>query len=236
MKKLLLILAIAVFLTGFAYAGTIHVTYPNGGENLCKGAVCTITWTLTGVTAPLKVVLVKGGTKVGEIAAGLPAGTTSYSWTVGNYIGGTAPTGTDYTIRVRDNSDAPPTDDDFSDAYFTIKNCVTHIDPNKYKLTQRIPCHFPGPGCPGCPPEFDLAKLRERIGDPAENLRLFLLKNGQRILDLGSFGKGRGLPETISGKLSEADLGLLKNGKGRFALGLFGADGKLRGSYPVEVQ
>jgi len=67
----------------------------------------TITWSLTGVSQPLRLQLTRtGGDMVGVIADPLPAGTTSYNWPAGQYIGGTAEPGTDYKIRVSttDNS------------------------------------------------------------------------------------------------------------------------------------
>jgi hypothetical protein len=120
MKKLLLILTIAALVTGFAYAGTIHVIYPNGGETLYKGKPCTITWTSSGITLPLRIVIVKNGARVGDIVTNLPAGTTSYPWTVGNYIGGTVAIGNDYTVRVRVDTSVATTEIDDSNAFFTI--------------------------------------------------------------------------------------------------------------------
>ncbi len=67
----------------------------------------TITWSLTGVSQPLRLQLVRtGGDVVGVIADPLPAGATSYNWPAGQYIGGTAGPGEDYKIRVSttDNS------------------------------------------------------------------------------------------------------------------------------------
>ena len=162
----------------------------------------------------------------------IAVGTTQYDWVVGQYVGGTASAGTGYSIRVRTQDNGVYGDG----TAFGIKFCLVG-DPHRYLLAQKIICRFPGPGCPGCPPEFDLNKLREQIGNPTENLRLMLFKNGAQILELGSFGKGRGLlPNSVKGKLSEADLGLLKNGKAQFSLGLLGADNKLRGTYGLQVQ
>jgi len=233
MKKLLICFALAAFLTGSAFAAGPTLTAPNDGTALCLGSHYNIAWTYTGSTH-IRLALRQNGTAVGTIALDLPATQHSYDWTVGKLANGTSVSpGTGFIVRVKTIDDA---NHDDSDNPFVIKNCVV-VDPHKYMLAQKLICRFPGPGCPGCPPEFDLNKLREQIGNPTENLRLVLLKNGVQILELGSFGKGRGLlPNSVKGKLSEADLGLLKNGKAQFALGLLGADNKLRGTYGLQVQ
>jgi hypothetical protein len=232
MKKLLICFALAAFLTGSAFAAGPTLTAPNDGTALCLGSHYNIAWTYTGSTH-IRLVLRQNGTVAGTIALDLPATQHSYDWTVGKLANGTSVSpGTGFIVRVKTIDDA---NHDDSDNPFEIKNCP-RPDLGKYRFSEKIICKWPGPGCPGCPPDFDLSKLRERIGDPSENLRLVLLKNGRQIQELGLFGKGRGLPNSVKGKLSEADSLLLKNGQAKFALGLLGADGKLRGTYPVEVQ
>ena len=108
-----------VMLAGSIHAATLHVTKPNNGEPLKLGTPFTITWTSSGITSPLKLVLLRNGAKVDNIFENLAAGTTSFDWTVGNYIGGTAAPGSGYAIRVRTMDNA--TYDD-SDATFTICN------------------------------------------------------------------------------------------------------------------
>jgi len=138
MKKFLLILAIIIFAAASSYAATFHVTSPNGGENLCRNKAFTITWTATGVTTPIRIVLRKGTVRLGDIAIGLPTGTTSFTWSnPSTYIGGTAPAGSDYKIRVRsDDSTSEPTEYDDSDAFFSITNAC---------LVSRAPTDRPQP-------------------------------------------------------------------------------------------
>jgi hypothetical protein len=137
MQKLSIILAIIIFATVSAYAGTIHVTYPNGGETLCRGKPCTITWTSSGITIPLRIVLVKNGNRVGDIITNLPANTTSYTWpNPGSYIGGKVPAGNDYTIRVRVDTSTSTTESDDSDAFFSIMDAC---------LVSRAPTDRPQP-------------------------------------------------------------------------------------------
>jgi hypothetical protein len=110
-----------------AHAGCLTVNSPNGGESWVLGSTQNITWTNTcGKT--VKLILRKGGLKVGNIATSLPASQTAYSWHVGDYQGGTAGTGTNYKIVIKtmDGSES-----DASNTYFSIilLEIVTDIKP-----------------------------------------------------------------------------------------------------------
>ncbi len=111
-------LAVVVVLlyTIIASAGCLTVNSPNGGESWVLGSVHNITWTNTCGKA-VKIVLRKGAAKIGNIVTNIPANQTVFPWTVGNYQGGTAGTGTDYKVLVKtmDNSAK-----DASNAYFSI--------------------------------------------------------------------------------------------------------------------
>lgn len=106
-----------------AFAQNITVTSPNGGESWEAGIARNITWTHSGIPADktVKIMLWKDGAKVGDIANNVPIGGSGsgvYSWTVGNYIGGTAASGTGYKVRVRDQNNLY--DLDGSNEPFTI--------------------------------------------------------------------------------------------------------------------
>ncbi len=105
----------------------LRITAPNGGESWPLGGTRSISWAST-VTASVKLVLFKGGVKVGNIVANLPVtpGSSSYSWTVGNYIGGTASGGTGYTVRIVDRGGQYS---DYSDAPLSLLG-VTLPSPN----------------------------------------------------------------------------------------------------------
>ena len=103
----------------------LRITTPNGGESWPLGGTRAITWVST-VTASVKLVLFKNGIKVGNIVTGIPASGGTYSWTVGNYIGGTAAAGTGYTVRIMDISGQYS---DYSDAPFSLFG-VTLTSPN----------------------------------------------------------------------------------------------------------
>jgi len=96
----------------------ITVTAPNGGEFWNPGLTKSITWTSTSLSNPITISLWKDGSKVGDIATGLANTLASYSWVVGNYIGGTASEGSGYSIKI---SEATVGTSDSSDSSFLIK-------------------------------------------------------------------------------------------------------------------
>ncbi len=102
------------------YAGgspQLALAAPNGMESWALGSSRAITWTATAFTGQVRLVLYSGNSKVGAIATGLSAGAGTYSWTVGQHAGGTAPVGASYRVRVVSNDG---TLDDWSDAAFAI--------------------------------------------------------------------------------------------------------------------
>jgi len=121
--KILLFTLIILFIHSVAYSQPITVNSPNGGENWIKGTTHNITWTSSGITTGTFVVwLYDGETSIGKIKVGIPCtnGAHSISWIVGNLAGGgTAYSGSNFKIKVRQASLAPK---DFSDAPFTISS------------------------------------------------------------------------------------------------------------------
>jgi hypothetical protein len=81
--------------------GTISNVHLNYTSPHRIGDNRTISWSASGVSQQLKLQLIhSGGGLVGNIVNSLAAGTSSYSWPAGQFIGGTAPVGEDYRIRV----------------------------------------------------------------------------------------------------------------------------------------
>jgi hypothetical protein len=91
--------------TKIAYAQSLRIIAPNGGQNWKINDKHYITWQSTDLSADVKVrlELFQGGRKIGIIASNLsinPTGIAGWKWEVGQYQGGMAQTGSDYKIRV----------------------------------------------------------------------------------------------------------------------------------------
>ena len=104
--------------------GSITVNSPNGGEKWILGSTHDITWEASGITNMFKITLWKDGVDKGIIADNISKSARSYPWTVGQYSGGTAQTGSGYTIKIREKSLAP---NDFSDQPFEIIKSLPRI-------------------------------------------------------------------------------------------------------------
>ena len=102
-KGLLFILGLVV-LFGMLYPQSIRVTSPKSGYMWTLGSKQPIEWEATGITNRFKIILKKGNATIGTIADNIRNNVRSYSWTVSQYIGGTAPLGTGYVIKVREIS------------------------------------------------------------------------------------------------------------------------------------
>lgn len=119
MKGKLIALA---FLVALASAGLcqqgLTVIQPNGGEAWPLHAKRTIRWSAPGASGTVRIILFRGGTKLGNIATGVPAGSGAYSWNdVGQMVEGMATEGGDCKIRIRVDGTE---DSDYSDGPFTI--------------------------------------------------------------------------------------------------------------------
>jgi hypothetical protein len=92
----------------------ITVISPNGNETWSHGTSKNITWVSENLSANIKISLYQEGTQVGVIASDVDPSLGSYTWTVGEYLGGTVPPGVDFTIKIKemgtttmDESDLP---------------------------------------------------------------------------------------------------------------------------------
>jgi hypothetical protein len=96
MKKILWITPGLLLASVLLLGGTITVSQPSGG-NVVMGSSCPIVWTATGVTAHVKIQLIRpGGGLVGPLAGDLPPGSSPFAWTVA----APAVVGDQYRIRV----------------------------------------------------------------------------------------------------------------------------------------
>lgn len=94
----------------------LTLTAPNGGEHWTLGAVKNITWTAGDYVGTVRLVLFKGGVRLGNIVKGVAAGAGSFAWAVGQTIEAEATAGSDYRLYLRssDNTIVDPGDYRFS--------------------------------------------------------------------------------------------------------------------------
>jgi hypothetical protein len=126
MKKALMMIIFAAFAVGMIHGGTITVTQPSGGS-LAMGSSCPIAWTANGVSAHVKIQLIKpGGGLVGPLASDLPPGSSPFAWTVA----APAVVGEQYRIRVHAKDGSA----DGESAIFTVvqggtpqPSCTLHL-------------------------------------------------------------------------------------------------------------
>ncbi len=119
MRQILSSVVVGVLAAATAAAQSVTVQSPNGGEQWKAGTSHAITWVLTGPTkaSALDIVLIKGSTELGFIAQNVPVSPTTYTWTVGQYVGGPAQGGTNYKVGIRETGS---TEQDTSNAFFSI--------------------------------------------------------------------------------------------------------------------
>ena len=122
MKRIVAFLAAILVLSTMMTAQGIRVIYPNGGETLSKGARVTLRWATTKVVSPIDIYLEKNGTVIGNIAQNLSHFKTRYSWTVGEYAGGSVEPGDDFKIIVTARRQKKVSDK--SDRGFTIRKAA----------------------------------------------------------------------------------------------------------------
>jgi len=97
-----------------AEAGTITVTYPNGGENWNKGDTYDITWTNTsGIGANVKLELYKFGSLHANITTSV-VNTNSYTWVVPSTVDD------DYGYKIKVSDVDAPSTNDLSDGDFSM--------------------------------------------------------------------------------------------------------------------
>jgi len=110
--------------------GTLALTSPNGGESWASGTLQNITWSAPGFSGTLYIGILKDGALLGVIAKNIDVTAGSYTWTVGQYIGGTAPVDSGYTVGIKLKDTGTK---DISDAAFDITAGpppITVLSPN----------------------------------------------------------------------------------------------------------
>ncbi len=222
MKKAFLYFACVIFSAGLAFGGTISNVQLSGSSPYCLGKMVTITWTATGVSQQVKIQLVKEGGGFTElIVSGLAAASGSYVWSAGQYQGGSASPADNYRIRVStlDNAAANKSPS------FELESCLIDPDIHNRLRHMRIMIKWPPEPDPCLCPEIFLDKLRDMLGNVRGNLKLVLLKNGDKVQELGVFGRGKAMPNSVKPRLSAENYGLLTKGGAAFSLGLLNEKG-----------
>ncbi|MEW6338885.1 MAG: Ser-Thr-rich GPI-anchored membrane family protein [Acidobacteriota bacterium] len=123
--KSLVTVVFTLILAASAGGQTVTVVAPNGGESWALGSVQNIRWvggTEPGSESTVTLLLVQGTNTTVTIAEGLQVASQSFSWTVGQYLGGTAQPGSNYKVRVQYTSGAGA---DTSNGYFSIVSTPT---------------------------------------------------------------------------------------------------------------
>jgi hypothetical protein len=137
MKQPAYLFVALIFLGVAALQGAqLKLIQPNGGENLALGSTYLIKWSATGVNEKIRLVLLKGGAKLGIIASDLNPASSQYLWTVGKHLGGTATAGQDYKVRIRTDSGVAV---DASDAFFSLKAPTLEMTSTLPHLQQKVP-------------------------------------------------------------------------------------------------
>ncbi|MDQ1350029.1 MAG: periplasmic glucans biosynthesis protein [Acidobacteriota bacterium] len=81
-------------------APILTVITPYGGESWITGSSQVITWTSSGLGGLCNLELYKDGIKLGDIGQNVNVSSGLFNWSVGEYIGGNAPIGNDYKVRI----------------------------------------------------------------------------------------------------------------------------------------
>ena len=80
----------------------LTLTFPNGGESWNRNSMRSITWSTSGSMGKLKLTLWQNGALIGTIAENRDPAAGSIHGATGAYIGGVAPLGTGYTIKIEE--------------------------------------------------------------------------------------------------------------------------------------
>jgi hypothetical protein len=124
MKRFLFAGALLALAFGPAFGATLTLVQPNGGEHAMLGQTYQVKWTAVDINENLRLILFKGGKKMGIIADNLAPGSSPFAWTAGQYDGGTVPADGDYRIKVRTISNSYSV---MSEADFTLDALSTNI-------------------------------------------------------------------------------------------------------------
>jgi hypothetical protein len=234
MQKLIFLLVLCLTVIGSAYASTITLTSPNGGENWTKGSTHDITWTYTACPDSYNVslYLVKEPW-VGVIALDKPIGSAGQGsfkgWVAGQTDKGIA-CGSGYHVVIKVEDQGVYLNycicKDSSNAAFAI-NCMPVLADMLRNLSFLKSIKWSAGGTDSI--VLDLKELLSKLGNPdqTETLALDILKEGRLFATIGKFGQGNRLLERQQVKLSSENLRLLQGTSSGFQLRVMDARGKI---------
>jgi hypothetical protein len=129
MKRMILFWAVIGGLAAPAAAQSITVLSPNGGESWTLATPQTITWTSTGMTGRVSIILLKGSVPQGRVAYGLPIAPGSFRWERAGTLedGTTVPAGSNYRIALRSVATGRQ---DLGDGPFSLVAAVSALTPS----------------------------------------------------------------------------------------------------------
>ena len=164
---------------------SLVLTNPNGGNQLDWRVPFNITWTSSNIGVVNLQFTINGGVNWLNIASNVPAANLSYTWTI--------PKTPSATCKIKISNGSDPTENDESDAYFTIKDVASILDnapgnenpfvypnPSSGVLNFDLPAHIGG-------------ALTVRIYSPSGQLIYSENLEGKTQIDLGknqSFSAG----------------------------------------------
>ncbi len=152
MKRSVLLSLCLLFVTLPVTAASIEVTAPAAAGSWKLNTVKTIQWNFSGIdaSATVRIILWKGGDKIGIIANQLPIGANgqgSYAWNVGSVQDApAAAAGAGYFVKVRTTDD---TASGQSGAFTLLKDATTLNSPasqpgSQYHYAKKSPPTLPG--------------------------------------------------------------------------------------------
>lgn len=195
----------------------LNLIQPAGGEYLLRGSTFTIRWTAPPNEGEQKVDIYLGDKLIADTSKKKDG---SYLWTVGKLKNGTWVPAGQYSI-VLESLDG--------DAFGNKFNIFVYI-PWLTKLSKIIMIPVPSQ-CPQCA-NLDLRELKKLSRPVKGSFQLKLYRNNRMLVNLGTIGGRRGVPDFAKIKLPL--MRRLKS-KAKYELKVFHHNGKLMESQPIQL-
>jgi len=201
------------------------VTSPKDGDKWTLGTTQTISWLANGYTGDVDIEYFQvGGNSCGKInQLPIPVQAQQYAWQVGKTAyGESMVAGATYLFHIINLDEGVFA----KSGKFIVAPLMGGLNPNLRRVRD-IEYRWPPQPDPCLCPEFDLRRLADALGPSSFAGSLWLLKNGQKLQQLGTFAQGSRLPGLLKAKLSRGDYDQMKGGGARFTLAMLGAGGEI---------